>query len=96
MTSYLQCDYCGEPIDEDEDRNYVTIDARGFKEDDDCGWSHVNGYLGHYHASHDQPCYQRIRDGIRLVNAVAPSLEQIPTATAQKIARLRRTHKKAD
>lgn len=95
MTEYLQCDYCGEPIDDDDSRYYVTIDAHGFK-DDGGDWSHVNGYIGHYHASLDQPCYERVRDSIRLVNAVGPSLEQIQTATPQKIASLRRKHKKAD
>ena len=96
MTGYLQCDYCGEPIEPDENEYFVTIDARGHEDKTGTGHHYVNELLGHYHATCDRPCYEEMWQRMLLVHECASTLEHIPTATGQKIARLRRTHKKAD
>lgn len=94
MTSYLQCDFCGEPIDDDE--HHVAIDARGIEDRSDAlGYHHVHELLGHYHATCDRPCFEEMWQRMLLVHQAAPSLEQIPTATGQKIASLRRKMKPA-
>lgn len=95
MTSYLQCDYCGAPIEPDDGEHFVTIDARGAEDSDGViGYHHVSELLGHYHATTNRPCYEQMWQRMLLVHQVAPSLEQIPTATGQKIASLRRKLKK--
>jgi hypothetical protein len=82
MSLAYTCDYCGERIDDDEE-NYATISARGTAEDDgeSCGWRSVSGWIGHYHATLAQPCYDRVRDAIDLVREWAPAVAALPTTS---------------
>jgi hypothetical protein len=94
MTVHLQCDYCDASIEEEDE--HVTIDAHGCGETSDLlGWRYVSEYLGHYHATLERPCYQRMWCQIFLVHQAA-SLERIPTTTAAKITRLRSKHLKGE
>lgn len=95
MTSFLQCDYCGLPIDTVEDQ-YVTISGRGREASNTRFDDLVNETLGHYHATLEHPCYEEMWQRMLLVHEAAPCLERIPTASGQKIAQLRRKLKKPD
>ena len=96
LTTHLQCDYCGEEISPDDTWITITEHGRYWHADDPAEWSHVNEPIGHYHSRPIGPepsCYRRILDAIGLVHELAPTLENIPTASGQKIARLRSKHR---
>jgi hypothetical protein len=94
MTRYLLCDYCGEPIEEDE--RHVVISARGSQEItyDRLGWEVANELLGHFHATLERCCYDELVDRMLLVMETHSDLDRIPTASSQTIARLRAKHRK--
>ena len=94
MTRYLLCDYCGEPIEEDE--QHVAISATGGREATHgrLGWEVANESLGHFHATLERCCYDELVDHMLLVIATHSDLERIPTASSQKITRLRSKHRK--
>ena len=102
MTTYLLCDYCGEPIDTEDGDTYVEVNARGRAWDFGAtSSSYLFEDLGHYHSrpgpDDDPSCYRRILDAISLSEAVGSTLsrlESIPTETGQEIARLRSKHVK--
>jgi hypothetical protein len=72
MTMHAQCDYCGEPIADDE--RLMELHASGYFHTEQHGWRYSNSDLGHYHASGEQPCWAEMLDRIRLVHAVSSDL----------------------
>jgi hypothetical protein len=87
MSHAYVCDYCGGPIEPDDPM--LTISVRGATDTE----LFVNGWIGHYHGNRD--CYDRVRDGIDLVQEYAGAIEAIPVATGQAIAAKRRKHRRA-
>jgi hypothetical protein len=82
MSLAYTCDYCGQPIDDDE--LFAAIEARGHfpSEHDISDGRYQSDALGHYHteARGDEPaCYQRVRDALDLVREFAPMLAALPT-----------------
>src|SRR5438105_1293900 len=95
MTTYWQCDLCGESIEPDD--RMVAVDAHGRGVDRSGGSVFINEYVGHYHGEPqdgERSCYGRIVDAVYLVHDAGPSLESIPTASAQRIGQLRSTHRR--
>lgn len=97
MTVIVTCDYCGEPIETGD--LYVTLNVRGHvpTTTNTIGWRSVNNDSGHYHTQpcedEDGPaCWWKVKDAVRLVEQCGPSLEQIPTISAQAVAARRRKH----
>jgi hypothetical protein len=94
MTRYLLCDYCGEPIEEDE--QHVMISATGSREATHGGlyWEAAKELLGHFHATLERCCYDELVDQMLLVMETHSDLQRIPTASSHRIARLRAKHRR--
>lgn len=93
LTTYTRCDWCGEEI-LDGDRK-MELEWHGTR----CAPDHPLGRervvaedVAHYHAGEGRDCYPRVRDMLSLILEAAPSFEQVPTASADTIAGLRRRH----
>lgn len=78
------CDYCAEDIT----RDTVTLSIDGLQ--GDSGGGRV---VSHYH---ENPCFRRVAETLLLLQEVGPTLEGAPTATPQRIAALRRKHKRGE
>ena len=92
MAIDYRCDWCGQPIDGDDPM--VTIDATGQEENPGRlgGCDMVHGWIGHYHATVERPCYHAARDALLFMRDSRRGLDAIDTATPQKVAALRRRH----
>lgn len=85
MSVIYTCDLCGEPIAAE---NKVTLQVQAdYRSDVGSGW------VGHYH---DEGCWQRISDGIYLVEEFGANIENIPTISGQAVAARRRRHRKQE
>lgn len=72
MTLHAQCDFCGEPI---EDDLMVRLKTDGHRESGTpWGWELVLGDVGHYHASEDNPCWAEMLDRLSLIHDVSKDL----------------------
>src|SRR5436190_6495437 len=99
MTVYLQCNYCGGPIEDDD--LHVTIDIRGRRPMSGARYpEHVNEYFGHFHTepvlSDGSSCEEKMLDAMWLARSFGPTLETIETKSGQWVGRQRRKHTKPD
>lgn len=90
MTLKTVCNYCGE---EPEDNMYVEVSGRGWEPGSKL---YTNVYYGHYCTTgggYGEPsCYERVREAIKLVNAVGPTLDGIETLPEHEVRRQRERH----
>lgn len=88
MSTFRSCDYCGEPITDDQ---FATVDVR-FSHPSDF---RLNATVGDYHFSRARPCYQALTDAIVLAHDFGGAIEHIPVASSQSVAQRKRKHVKA-
>jgi hypothetical protein len=92
MSIAFTCDYCGGAIDSEGEDNWVTLSAKGGS-----GWRrHKVDSLGHYHDDVGRPCFDTVRDAIKMVTEYGTHLESIPVASGQAIADQRGRHTRPD
>jgi hypothetical protein len=95
MSYVVTCDWCGQPIargDGDGPRqSYMSLQADGHSG----RWT--SGSMGQYHDDNvddtGESCFGKLNNVLKLASSWAPTLEAIPTASAQNIARLRQAHR---
>lgn len=85
MTIVKRCDWCGNTIEAHEACVELNTSVATAKWGEKANW--CSGWVGHYH---DQGCFERVHDAIRLVESLGPSLESIPTISNQALAARRR------
>lgn len=94
LTTHTRCDWCGEEI-ADGDRK-MELEWHGSRHAPDRLLERelvIAEDVGQYHAGEGRDCYPRVRDMLSLILEAAPSVERVPTVSAEGIARLRRQHR---
>lgn len=93
ITSTWTCDYCGEEI---YGPCFAAVQVRGRGIDLESGEAIVFGERDerHYHAGSAGSCYRLVMEALWLAEDAGPSLESIPTISAQAVAARRRKHTK--
>jgi hypothetical protein len=98
MTVIKTCDWCHEPIMDDEPSVEIIVKGDFARGDMD-----RRPYLiGNYHSLPDEDsgdpweagCFNRVWAGIRLIHNAGDAIEQIPTISNRAIAARRRRHTK--